>query len=142
MSATADPDEEATTWAGETDPSHVAAPQPVVERVDTDTGAPARPPMSSMLLIVYGVLGGIHLIYTVGWIISVQRLNAARVGSSELLSEIMFQLGEFLAMASPAIWVAAAVLLTRGRKPILRLLWLFVGLVAVLPWPFVLGAWL
>jgi hypothetical protein len=94
-----------------------------------------------MLLITYGVLAGIFLIYTIGWVIAVQRLNAVRVASSELLSEIMFQLGEFLAIASPVIWIGAAFLLTRGRKPIVRLLWLLVGLVAVLPWPFVLGAW-
>ena len=39
----------------------------------------------------------------------------------------MFQLGEFLAIARPALWFVAAFILTRGRKPLVRLLWLLVG---------------
>ena len=135
---TADPDEDALAWAGDTDPSHIDAPQPRVEVVETPAEKPSIP---SVLLITYGILGGIYLIYTLGWVITVQRLNGARAASTEVLNAIMFQLGEFLAIASPAIWFGAAFLLTRGRKPIVRLLILLAGIIAVLPWPFVLGAW-
>ena len=144
---TADPDDEALAWAGETDPSHVDGPAverpvvkpPVVERVETPTD-PAKP-IPAALLVTYGILAGVYLIYTLGWVTSILRLNAIRVPYSDPLSEIMFQLGEFLAIASPALWFAAVFLLSRGRKPLVRLLWILVGLVAVLPWPFVLGAW-
>lgn len=137
----ADPDEDALAWAGETDPSHVAGPTATLAPRVEFVPAEAPKQTSSSLLISYGVLGGVYLIYTLGWVISVQRLSAIRSGSTELLSEIMFQLGEFLAIASPAVWIAAVFILTRGRKPIVRLSWLLLGLIAVLPWPLVLGAW-
>ncbi|MCU1439035.1 MAG: hypothetical protein JWP85_32 [Rhodoglobus sp.] len=138
---TADPDEEATSWAGDTDPSHVAAPEPKAP-AQAVVAHDARPAVPAALLIAYGVLGGAYLLYTAGWFASVVRLNTVRVSSGEALSEIMFQLGEFLAIASPVFWFGAVFLLTRGRKLIVRLLWLLAGILVLLPWPFVLGAWL
>ncbi len=145
----ADPDEDALSWGNETDSTHIDAPSPVAGKaakaeVKTELvidPAP-KPATSSLQLVSYGVLAGAYLIYTIGWVVSIQRLNAVQAASSEVLNAIMFGLGEVLAMASPAIWFGAAFLLTRGRKPIVRLLWILVGLVAVLPWPFVLGAWI
>ena len=131
-----DSDEEALAWAGDEAP--VTAP-PVAEPV---TVAPdAKQPMPAFLLVTYGILAGAYLLYAVGWLFSVQRLNEVRAPSGEILSEIMFQLGEFLAIASPLLWFGAAFVLTRGRKPVFRLLLLLAGLIAVLPWPFLLGAW-
>jgi hypothetical protein len=143
---TADPDEEATTWAGDTDPSHVAAPEPKAP-AQAVVGNDVKPAMPAALLITYGVLGGAYLLYTAGWFASVVRLNAVRASSGDALSEIMFQLGEFLAIASPLFWFGAVFLLTRGRKMrgrkvIVRLLWLLAGILVLLPWPFILGAWL
>lgn len=139
----ADPDEEdATTWAGDTDPSHIAAPASKAAPAETLSADKPKPATPSMLLVTYGVLGGVLLIYTAGWFAAVTRLNSVRVTSGDVLTEIMFQLGEFLAIAGPAIWFGAVFLLTRGRKPIVRLLWLLAAVVVVLPWPFVLGAWL
>jgi hypothetical protein len=146
----ADPDEDARSWGAESDPSHVDGPAPVVEK-PTKVAQPktevvvdpvVKPAVSSLRLVTYGVLAGAYLIYTIGWVVSIQRLNAVHSASTEVLNAIMFGLGEILAMASPAIWFGAAFLLTRGRKPIVRLLWILVGLIAVLPWPFVLGAWI
>ncbi len=91
--------------------------------------------------MTYGILGGIHLIYLAGWVVALQRLNILSVPSTDALSETMFQLGEALAIISPVAWFAAAFMLTKGRRPIIRLLWLVAGLVVVAPWPFVLGAW-
>lgn len=140
---TADPDEDALAWAGDSDPTHADAKLPKPQRVEVvETTAAAKPAIPAPLLITYGILAGIYLIYTIGWVIAIQRLNQATVASSEALSQIMFLLGEALAVASPALWFGAAFLLTRGRKPIVRLLGILLGLVLVLPWPFVLGAWL
>jgi hypothetical protein len=136
-----DPHEEATTWAGDTDPTHVAALAPPAV-AQTATAEVAKPAVPAALLITYGVLGGAYLLYTAGWFASIVRLNAVRASSGEALSEIMFQLGEFLAIASPLFWFGAVFLLTRDRKLIVRLLWLLAGIVVLLPWPFVLGAWL
>jgi hypothetical protein len=132
----------ALSWAGDESPAPaVSAPPPgKVELVEPVSAA--KPAIPAALLITYGILGGIYLIYTIGWVIAVQRLNASLGLSAEPLNAIMFQLGEGLAIASPAIWFGAALLLTRRRKPLVRLVLLLLGLVAVLPWAFVLGAWL
>ena len=135
MTADRDDDEAALSW-GDADASHVDAkvePATVEVREAPSTEKPAVP---GMLLITYGVLAGIFLIYTIGWVITVSRSGPA---STELLVELMAQLREFLAIASPALWFATVFLLTRGRKPLVRLLLLILGLVVVLPWPFVLG---
>lgn len=141
---TADQDDDALSWAGDTDPTLAATPaktEPADTKTELIVDPPVKPATSSLQLVTYGIIAGAYLIYTLGWVVSIQRLNAARVVSTEALNAAMFGLGEILAMASPAIWFGAAFLLTRGRKPIVRLLWVLVGLIAVLPWPFVLGAW-
>jgi len=133
-----DRDDDALAWAGD-EPTAPEASSPRVELVDA--AAAVKPSMPAPVLVTYGILAGVYLIYTIGWVITVQRYNAITPGSVDVLSAVMFQLGEFLAIASPALWFAAALLLTRSRKPVVRLLVLLAGLVAVLPWPFVLGAW-
>ena len=140
----ADTEDDALSWAGETDPSHVAGPTPapaVAPRTEIVVDKQAKPQVSSLLLISYGVLAGAYLIYTIGWVVALQRYAAQYPISTDPLTAIMFGVTEFLAIASPVLWLGAVLLLTRGRKPIVRLLWLLIGLAAVVPWPFVLGAW-
>jgi uncharacterized membrane protein len=128
---TAEPEDDALAWAGD---EPVEAPNTrTVEIVD---GPPVPKPMPAVLLITYGILAGVYLIYTIGWVITVTRSTTTL---PTLFGEIMFQLGELLAMASPAMWFAAVIVLTRERKPIVRLGLLLVGLVVVIPWPFLLG---
>lgn len=127
-----DPDDDALSWGDEHDPTHIDAPaetQVAAERTD----APAT---SSTMLVVYGIFGGAYLLYLVGWIIAVQRDT---ITLPTLFGEIMYQFGEFLAIASPALWIGTVLLLTAGRKPTVRLLWMALGLVVVAPWPFILG---
>ena len=143
--------EAALNWDGETDASHVAGPKPSRARkpgrerkpvravpVDVagpiDTGADA--PTSSFLLVTYGILAGAYGLYAIGWLISVFR---STLTLDSLLSEVMYQFGEFLAITSAPLWFASVVFLTRGRRPIVRLLWLLAGLVLLVPVPFVLG---
>ncbi len=140
MAAT-DPDEEALAWAGDERLQAEPLARPTRER---GTGAaavegesdPAPTSMPAPLLITYGILAGLYLIYTVGWVITVTRSSTSL---PSLLGEIMFQFGEFLAIASPGLWFVAVLLLTRGRKPLARLGWLALGLVLVIPWPLLLG---
>ena len=58
---------------------------------------------------------------------------------ASLFAEIMYQLGEFLAIASPVVWLGAVLLLTRNARALTRIVWLLAGLVLVAPWPFILG---
>lgn len=125
-----DEDEAALAWAGDEQPSARPVPAPAEAAPET------KPQMPAMLLITYGVIAGILLIYTVGWVVSVSRSGYT---APDPLSEIMWQFGEFLAIASPALWFGIVFLLTRHAKPLVRLLLLLLGLVLVIPWPFVMG---
>ena len=132
---TADPDEEALSWSGETDPTHVAAPGPAAATRqlagDLDARADAANPV---LLVVMGILAGVYLLYAIGWGVHAFTTPARAVG---IFPVIMYQLGEFFSIASPFLWAAAVWLLT--KKPGWRLLWLFVGVLVLAPWPLVLG---
>jgi hypothetical protein len=128
----ADPDDEALTWGSETDPTHVDAPADVPPAGE-DHGEPG---LSSALLVVLGVFGGVFLLYVVGWIIAVQR---TAVPSANLFFAFMYQLGEILAIAAPAAWFLGVLVLARERRAGARILWLLLGVVLLAPWPFILG---
>lgn len=130
-------DEEALRWSGD-EPDRLDVPIPRGRvRVVEVPGAPAeRAAMPAVLLVAYGVFAGLYLIWTIGWVITVTR---SVVTLPTLLSELMYQLGEFLAIASPALWFGAVLLLARDRGAALRLAWLALGLVILIPWPTLLG---
>jgi hypothetical protein len=133
----ADPDDESLTWAGdEVRVTPGAVPDAPKPGADESDAVAERQPVPAVLLVTYGVLAGIYLIYAVGWAVAMQRNTIVQ---PDALSEFMFTLGEALAIASPALWFAAVVVLTRGGKPLGRLLALLAGLAVVIPWPFVLG---
>jgi hypothetical protein len=127
--------EEGLRWDGEPDPVTPAKKSKAAEPAEVDPVAEAA--TGSVLLVVYGIIAGAYLLFTVGWVIAVGRISS---GATTILAEIMFQFGEFLAIASPAVWFGATLLLTRHRKPTVRLLWLVVGLLVLAPIPFILGA--
>ncbi|MDQ1546020.1 MAG: hypothetical protein QOH69_924 [Actinomycetota bacterium] len=138
--------DEALTWAGGRDPSHyetpeAKAPKPpkkVAEAPVEDDDEEEQPPsMSAPVLVSLGILGGIYLLYTVGWFISWQRLLYA---SNDELELVAFHVQQILAIVAPVLWFVVTLLLTRGRKPVGRLLWLLVGAVVLIPWSFVFGS--
>ena len=132
-------DDEALTWGGTADPSHDAGPATKKPKVDaapaTATKAAKQGP-SSFLLISYGILVGVYLLYTVGWIVTMVTDN--RKPFAGAVTEVMYQAGEYLAIASPAVWFLTVLALTRRSKPIVRLLLLVLGVFLLIPWPFVL----
>ncbi|MEO7007231.1 MAG: hypothetical protein ABI275_04230 [Terrimesophilobacter sp.] len=126
---TEDPDADALGWGEEIDPTHAEAPEPR----PADPSHPRLAPGSgSLLLIGYGVFAGVYLLYTIGWFAAVLRNTVTLSG---LIPEILYQFGEFLAIVAPALWLGAALLLTRARRPIVRVLWLLAGILVLVPWP-------
>lgn len=133
----ADRDEEALSWSGETDPTHISAP--VAAKTAKSKSAPAAAdtqgkPLHPALLIIFGVLAGVYLLYAVGWVIAG---FSSRVPVGGVFFGIMYQVGEALAIASPFLWAIAVWL--RVKKPVWRMLWLLVGVVVLAPWPFIIG---
>jgi hypothetical protein len=135
--------DEALTWAGGRDPSHYETPEPKAPKPAKKVPAPVEdeeeppPSMSAPVLVSLGILGGIYLLYTVGWFISWQRFLYA---SNDELELVGFHVQQILAIIAPALWFVVTLLLTRERKPVLRLVWLLVGALVLIPWSFVFGS--
>ncbi len=138
-------DDEALSWAGDEAPvrtSRTAAPaaaDPVGDAVaptveESATAEPVAERASSVLLVGSGVLGGIYLLFTVGWVLSAQQAPALAG-----LEGVMYTLGLWLAIAAPALWFGATLLLTRHRPAPVKLLWLVIGMLLLVPWPFILN---
>ena len=136
-------DDKALSWDEVSDPTHVATPvvppekpvtppAAVVEPVETPV---AKATTGSFLLVSYGILGGVVLLYTIGWILGIRQVVFA---SPDTLSGIASFVSQVLAVAAPVVWFGGSFVLTRGAKPIVRLLVLLLGLVATLPLPFIL----
>jgi hypothetical protein len=124
-------DEEALTWDGDD----------LTERLSPAGPAPARSgaggaASGSALLIVYGALGGVFLLMTIGWTATALRFVPT---STDPLGAFMERFAGVLAIGSPAAWFAIAFWLTRGRPAWLRILWIALGILFVAPWQLVTG---
>lgn len=130
-------DDEALRWEGDEAvaapalrerPAAVAA-QPVPG--ERRAGAPD--------LVALGVLGGVAVLETIGWL---QSVTAASLASSisqgsgtpaELAVFAVNLLGRIAAVLAAALWFAVVV--WRVRVPTRRVVWLVVGALVLLPWP-------
>ncbi len=132
-------DDEALGWSEDADLTHIGARLSATEPTGTTarTGSAAEPVGGSLLLVVFGILAGVYLLYTVGWVLSAQRSVPAPLAPFDT---VMAGLRLGLAMAAAPAWFAATLWSTRDRKPLFRLLWLVLGGILLVPWPFVLGA--
>lgn len=107
-----------------------------IEEDGTVTPAHAEQPvgLSTPMLLLIGVVGGVYLLYTIGWIVGGLRLKPL---ASFLVSDVMFLPWFVLAIAAPALWFLASWVLTRGRAAWIRVAVLLAGMVLLVPWPFV-----
>lgn len=157
----ADPREDALDWGDPDDPSWVdpgrddvgdAASEPAHddERAAGDEGQDARgastAPVAtaasaddrrrSAITAATGLLGGVYLAFTIGWILSIDTLPLT---GATLLIEVLYQFGEFLAIIAGALWFGTVMALTRGGRPAARLGWLALGTLVLVPWPLILA---
>ena len=97
----AEPGTEADSGSGEPPEGWtVAGPASAVEAQKAADAAVTRTATSSLALVSLGILGGIYLLYTIGWFIGVGRIQTP---PADVLTEFMFSLGLWLAVAAPAI---------------------------------------
>ena len=170
---TSDPDDEAFTWEGDEHPTRAGrvragkdaaseaavapevdatpASEPVPEEAsglpvpDEAAGETASAPLGNAALIGLGVLGGIYLLYAVGWVIGGLRITRV----AEFLVSTSGQapptwaggnlVAVWLAVAAPLIWFATVFVLTRGSRPWVRWAWLVVGAILLVPWPLLMA---
>jgi len=104
--------------------------EPVDEGDDADVSA--QP--GSAELVLLGVLGGVYLLYSVGWLIWAIS-SAPDLGDP--VAQFMYGLGRWLAVLAPALWFGTVLWLASERQRA-RLLWLIVGALVLVPVPFLL----
>lgn len=101
---------------------------------ETDEEADAAAQPGSAELVLLGVLGGVYLLYSIGWLIW------AVSPPPDLLdpvAQFIYGLGRWLAVLAPALWFGAVLWLASERRRA-RLLWLIAGAILLVPVPFLL----
>lgn len=126
-------DDEALIWAGD----EQEIPRPARH-------APAAAPRESgaPTLVALGVLGGIAVLESIGWLRGVlsATLEATLQPGAGPLGAFAFGvnvLGRIATVAAPILWFVLAA--WRVRTPSRRFAWLGLGAVLLLPWPALMG---
>lgn len=159
-------DDDALSWEGDEDPTlDVGTARRAPERVAPDPAAPVLPDgytavgrgsgevvrpeeaaaddaqadaaqIGNVALVALGILGGVYLLYTIGWIIGGLRLQV--IAPALLVSPVAYVPAFWLAVLAPFLWFSTTLLLTRGRPTWHRFAWLAAGAVLLVPWPFIM----
>ncbi|MGN8026061.1 hypothetical protein [Microbacterium sp. 22242] len=112
-----------------------AAPTADEDTAGEDTPADELPAIGNAALVFLGLIGGVYLLFAVGWAVGGLRL---RPRASLLVADWMYLPWMWLAVLSPVLWFAAAWVLTRGRATWIRISALIAGAALLVPWPFVM----
>ena len=94
--------------------------------------------MGNAALVAFGVLAGVYALYTVGWLLGGLRLRDRIEGSTGAVADVMFQGALWLGVLAPAIWFLTTAYVTRGGPAWRRFAGLALGVVLLVPWPFVM----
>lgn len=139
-----DGDEDPLSWAGDDDPtlqpggdieSTTPKPPPASPTSADDGRSHDQAEPRSAMLIALGIFGGIYLLYTVGWAVNIGR-DVYTVASP--IDQVMYTAGLWLATAAAPLWFATSLWFTRGHARS-RILWLVLGALVLIPWPFAIG---
>lgn len=101
---------------------------------DADADDTETPGLNTAMLLILGVVGGIYLLYSVGWVVGGLRLKPL---ANFFVIDAMFLPWFVLAVAAPLLWFLASWVLTRGKAGWIRVSALLLGVVLLVPWPFV-----
>lgn len=111
-----------------------------------DEATTESPPRSAgnASLIGVGVIGGVYLLLSIGWLVGGLRLHSVAGflvtpdGTGSPVWEAGTLAGAWLAALAPAIWFLAVFVLTRASARWLRWTLLIAGAILLLPWPFIM----
>ena len=92
--------------------------------------------ISSGALVLFGLLGGLYLLFTFVWF-SWANAEAQVVASTTAASawSVLQQIIIWIAPFAPALWFVTVLLLCRGAKVRRVVLWLLIGAVMLVPLP-------
>lgn len=124
-------------------PESTAAEPAVAEATRPETGDDVDPdaehaaPLGNVGLVGIGMVAATFLLFAIGWLLAGFRLNGLGLPIPSV-TVIALTIGAALA---PLVWFVAVLALTRNRRTWQRFLLLIVGIVLLVPWPFLsLGA--
>ena len=132
------PDDQALRWEGDELLAAPRRPAPAAV-VDAPAGERVARRGSPASLVALGVLGGIALLETIGWVQSVtgvvlrSTISPGTGSAVELAAFGVNVLGRIAAVLAAPLWFLLA--LWRVRVPTQRIAWLVVGALVLLPWP-------
>ncbi|OZD30748.1 hypothetical protein CH252_40215 [Rhodococcus sp. 06-1477-1B] len=116
-----------------------AAPESSVAETadDDDPDAAHAAPLGNVGLVGIGMVAATFLLFAIGWLLAGLRLNGLGLPIPSV-TVIALTIGAALA---PLVWFVAVLALTRSWRTWQRFLLLIVGIVLLVPWPFLsLGA--
>lgn len=134
-----DEDDDALHWAGDEEQGRVAprlgstSAEASPDASDADPEPEEAPGGTGRRAATIGFALP-YLALAIGWIFAVQLAS----GPTQLFPAIVWQFGEFLAMLAAPLWFAATLHLTREHRPRVRVGWLALGTLVLLPWPVIL----
>lgn len=112
-----------------------AATPDAVEPVAGDSTA--KRPLPSVVLVFYGFVAGWMALYTLGWVVVAAKSWV--FGTNAPLLDILTDLMLVLMSISPLLWMLTAIVATRGKRMVWTALWLLIGIVLLLPWPYLIA---
>lgn len=101
-----------------------------------DADGPRR--LGDAALVSLGVLGGVYLLWTIGWVLGTLRLREWIEITTGAVADAMFHGSMVLGILAPAIWFGTAWYLTRRRPTWVRIGAIVLGVIVLVPWPFVM----
>ncbi|WP_396642713.1 DNA polymerase III subunit gamma/tau [Microbacterium sp.] len=120
----------------QTDTSAAEEAPPEASENRTPSGDEPEPAgLGTAALVSIGVLGGVYLLFAIGWLVGGLRLQGRY---QVLVTDSMYQGALWLATAAPLIWFATTLFATRKTRSWVRWLWLAFGVLLLIPWPFLM----
>lgn len=134
----------ASGWTVEDQPETQAEAQAHTEPAASEASDPrlleepgeAQRELSSAALVLFGLLGGLYLLYAYVWF---SWANASAQVAAETTEQdfwgVLQQVTYWLAPLAPILWCITVFVLGRGQKLVRTVIWLLLGLVVLVPLP-------
>jgi hypothetical protein len=103
---------------------------------DLNLPSPSAPSEREPGFVLTAIFGGLYVIGALGWVLGLANQTVQPLDG--VLDQVMFRVGDFLAYIATPLWFVGVLWLGTNWSVRTRAGVLLVGLVALIPWPFIL----